>query len=73
MGINASVEFVYGRNRYTDLDDVLEQYRWGAGELTPLQENHILELLSKTMIKRKDGALSFPYNDLCWALISWKK
>jgi ubiquinone/menaquinone biosynthesis C-methylase UbiE len=73
LDIKASVEFIYGRNRYTDLNDVLEQYSWGAGELTPLQENHILELLDKTMVKRKDGSLSFPYNDLCWALISWKK
>jgi SAM-dependent methyltransferase len=73
MGIRANVEFIYARNKFTDTNDVLERYRWGAGELTPIQENDILTLLAKTLVKQKDGSLSFPYDDLCWALIRWQK
>ena len=72
MNIRANVEFIYGRNLFTDLDDVLERCSWGLEGLTSQQERSLFDILGRTMVKRRDGSLSFPYNDLCWAFIWWQ-
>ena len=72
LGIRANVEFMHGRNWFVDLNDAFERCCWRSGELTPLQKRNVLEILDRTMVKSKDGTLSFPYNDLCWALIWWQ-
>jgi ubiquinone/menaquinone biosynthesis C-methylase UbiE len=72
-GIRAKVDYIYGRSKFRDINDVIEQRVWARKKLTPLQEKLLFNLFSENMIKRKDGLISFPYDDLCWALISWQK
>jgi len=73
MGIRANVKFIEGRSRYIDLNDALEQCRWIAEDLRPSEEKEITRLLNDCLIKRQDGILEFPYNDICWALMWWEK
>lgn len=73
MGIFANVRFIEGRSTYIDLNDALERCRRIAEDISPSEEKEIARRLTDLLIKRQDGILGFPFNDICWALMWWEK
>lgn len=73
MGIHANVKFIEGRSKYKDFNEAFERCCRMAENISPSEEKEIAGRLTDLLIKQQDGSFEFPYDDICWALMWWKK
>ncbi len=75
MGIYANVAFTVNREEktYRDLDDALKAVRWMIHEMTPEEEEKLVNYLAKYFV-RENGCWKMPYRRVIrWAVLWWDK
>jgi SAM-dependent methyltransferase len=73
MKISPNIEYLHGRSHFVDLQDAVDNYTWAKTAVSPVRLQQVARLLSDNLIENRDGSLEFPYDDLCWALLWWRK